>query len=228
MVDARDRQRRELEQGLSELGLALSSDRQQQLLDYIALLSKWNKTHNLTAVRDPAHMIRRHLLDSLSIHEYVDASTLLDVGAGAGLPGIPLAVANSHLNVTLVDSVLKKTRFMLFAATELGLANVSVRHERVEKMKSEQGFEIIVARAFSSLEKLCSLTSHLLAPGGKVLAMTGRLPESVGEYPTGVSDETGVNHSATLSDFCVIKTDKLMVPGETAERNIVVLQKSVS
>lgn len=239
-IDNLSRMSSELEQGLIALHLSLAPSQQQQLLDYLALLSKWNKTHNLTAVRDPHEMVRRHLLDSLSIHRYVDGLSVLDVGSGAGLPGIPLAVANPRLNVTLVDSVVKKTRFMQFAAAELGLSNVRVCHERVEKMSAEPGFDIIVARAFSSPEKLCRLTAHLLMPGGKILAMIGHTPGS----PQALSrtlvqnddktkntvdkaDSSSTGESWELPGFTVIKMDKLFVPGETAERNIVVLQLSV-
>lgn len=204
-----------LQDGLSEMQLALPDGSAEKLIAYINLLSKWNKTHNLTAVKNPAEMVRRHLLDSLSMVAFIGRENLLDVGAGAGLPGIPLAIAKPHVAVTLVDSVLKKTRFMSFAANDLGLANVQVKHQRVEAMEREPGYQLVIARAFSSVDKLCLLTKHLLTDNGRILAMMG--------HP--LSDEQIIG----LPDICgffVVKTEKLFVPGEHAERNIVVLQRS--
>ena len=209
----------QLASGLQQMDLDVDVADQQKLVRYVTTLHKWNKTHNLTAIRDPQQMIGRHLLDSLSIARYLTGQTLLDVGSGAGLPGIPLAVVKPHLNVTCLDSVLKKTRFMLFAANALDLANVSVSHARVEALKHEGGYDMIVARAFSSIEKLCALTEHLLAPEGQILAMIGRPLET--EFET---DAISVQLDSG-SKFNVTRTEKLFVPGETAQRNIVILQK---
>ncbi|OED39110.1 hypothetical protein AB833_16340 [Chromatiales bacterium (ex Bugula neritina AB1)] len=204
----------ELSSGIQQLGIAVPAELQNKLIDYIELLAKWNRTHNLTAIRDVADMVRRHLLDSLSISEYIDSDSMLDVGSGAGLPGIPIGIIKPHVNVTLVDSVEKKTRFMQYVAADLGLKNISVLHRRVEDIPDQTGYPVIVARAFSSVDKLCRLTAHLVAPGGKILAMIGR--------PL----DTDSSKSLNLSGFSIVKEEKLLVPGETAERNIVVLRHS--
>ncbi len=205
--------------GLAQMDLVVAEADQQKLVQYVTTLHKWNKTHNLTAIRNPEQMIGRHLLDSLSIANYIHGQTLLDVGSGAGLPGIPLALIKPHLNVTLIDSVLKKTRFMLFAASSLGLGNVTVKHARVESLIKEEGYDIIVARAFSSIDKLCEVTEHLLAPNGQIVAMIGKPLET----------EPGISalsvQLANGSEFTVTRSEKLFVPGETAQRNIVILQK---
>lgn len=203
-----------LRDGLEQMDLPVPDDAARQLIRYIALLAKWNKTHNLTAIRNPADMVRRHLLDSLSLYLYVDGENLLDVGAGAGLPGIPLAIVKPHLNVTLLDSVLKKTHFMTFAANDLGLSNVTVKHQRVERMQHDEGFQMVVARAFSSVDKLCSLTDHLLRPGGRILAMIGQP----------LSDQQTQELSESCG-FAISLCEKLFVPGEHAMRNIVVLER---
>ncbi len=203
-----------LQDGLREMRLDLPDGAADKLIAYIKLLSKWNKTHNLTAVKNIHYMVRRHLLDSLSMVDFVDRKTLLDVGAGAGLPGIPLAIAKPDLDVTLVDCVLKKTRFMSFAANDLGLTNVLVKHQRVEKMQPIQAYELVIARAFTSVDKLCKLTNHLLAGDGQILAMVG--------HP--LSDEQ-ISELPDICGFFVVNTQKLLVPGEHAERNIVVLQR---
>ncbi len=209
----------QLASGLAQMDLVVAEADQQKLVQYVTTLHKWNKTHNLTAIRNPEQMIGRHLLDSLSIANYIHGQTLLDVGSGAGLPGIPLALIKPHLNVTLIDSVLKKTRFMLFAASSLGLGNVTVKHARVESLIKEEGYDIIVARAFSSIDKLCEVTEHLLAPNGQIVAMIGKPLET----------EPGISalsvQLANGSEFTVTRSEKLFVPGETAQRNIVILQK---
>lgn len=179
------------------------------LIGYVQLLVKWNKVINLTAVRDPAVMIRRHILDSLSVHTHVGSQTLIDVGAGAGLPGIPLAILKPHMNVTLIDSVAKKTRFIQQAATELALNNVTVVHSRVEQVEKQA--ELVIARAFAAPDKLANLVRHLLPVDGKLLAMVGQMPDP--------------DLLAKISGFSLVKTAKLTIPDETAERNIVILQR---
>lgn len=176
---------------------------------YVELLVKWNKVINLTAVRDPQHMVSRHILDSLSVHEFIDGDSLIDVGAGAGLPGMPLAILKPHLNVTLIDKVAKKTRFIQQAAAELKLANVAALHSRVEDVSQQA--ELVIARAFAAPDKLASLTQHLLPGGGRLLAMVGQMPDE--------------KYLSNISGFSLIKTAKLTIPDETAERNIVILQR---
>lgn len=165
-----------LDAGLAALRLDLHPGQRATLLAYVALLAKWNQAFNLTAVREPAQMVTRHLLDSLTLLPYLPAGRILDVGSGAGLPGIPLAVAVPERHFTLLDSNGKKTRFMAQVCTELGITNATVVNCRVERLRPDHPFDAVTARAFSSLLDLVSQTRHLLAPGGVVLAMKGALP----------------------------------------------------
>jgi len=169
--------RRELTHGLERMQIDVTDDQCDALVAYLELLVKWNKVINLTAVRNPTEMVRRHILDSLSVHEHIDSNTLIDVGTGAGLPGIPLAILKPHMNVTLIDSVAKKTRFIQQVLTELKLSNATVLHNRVEEV--EMTAEVVIARAFAAPEKLAVLTRHLLPSSGQLVAMTGQLPERV-------------------------------------------------
>jgi 16S rRNA (guanine527-N7)-methyltransferase len=165
-----------LEQGLQQAELNLPENVRQKLLDYLALLEKWNKVHNLTAVRDPEEMVTLHLLDSLSVLPYIKAKRLLDVGSGAGLPGIPLAICLPDLQVTVMDSSHKKASFMRQAKAELDIQNLEVVCGRVEKYRPEQLFDIVISRAFSDLAEFVALTRHLCAPGAQWLAMKGVYP----------------------------------------------------
>lgn len=165
-----------LDDGLAEAGLALGEETRQKLLDYLALLQKWNKVHNLTAVRDPEEMVTLHLLDSLSVLPHIKARRLLDVGSGAGLPGIPLALCLPGLQVTVMDSSHKKASFMRQAKAELGISNLEVMCGRVEQYRPEALFDIVISRAFSDLAEFVGLTKHLCAPDGSWLAMKGVYP----------------------------------------------------
>lgn len=142
-------------------------------LQYLALLEKWNRAYNLTAVREKGRMVSQHLLDSLAIAPHIRGSRVLDVGTGAGLPGIPLAIAFPEWQFTLVDSNGKKTRFVQAAVRELGLHNVVVEQCRIEDLNGGAGFDTITSRAFSDLAVMFDLTRHLLAPGGRIAAMKG-------------------------------------------------------
>ncbi|MEE4249344.1 MAG: 16S rRNA (guanine(527)-N(7))-methyltransferase RsmG [Alcanivoracaceae bacterium] len=164
-----------LADGIAALGIELSPLQQQQLLDYVGLLSKWNKAYNLTAVRDPVDMVVRHLLDSLSVLPYVQATEIIDVGTGAGIPGIPLAIALPSLKVTLLDSNGKKTRFARQAALELGLTNVEVVQARAKQYRNAS--PQVISRAFASLPDMLDVAGHLLAPGGRMLAMKAALSD---------------------------------------------------
>ena len=144
------------------------------LIDYLALLHRWNRAFNLSAVRDPLEMVHRHIMDSLAVLPYVDGSRLLDVGSGPGLPGIPLALVRPDIAVTLLDSNGKKTRFLRQAATELGLADVEIVHERTERWSVTPGFDTIISRAYARLDTFVDQAGRLLAPGGTMLAMKGR------------------------------------------------------
>ena len=176
-----------LEAGLTEMRLQLSADQIAQLLAYVQLICKWNRVHNLTAVRDPLEMVTLHLLDSLSVLAYVQASgakSLLDVGAGAGLPSIPLAICLPGLQVSAIDAVQKKASFMRQVKGELGLTNFHVESGRVEALSPEHGaprsglgFDLIISRAFSEISLFIKLTRHLLAASGQWMAMKGVQPQ---------------------------------------------------
>ena len=170
-----------LERGLDELALALPADAYDRLESYLALLGKWNRTYNLTAIRDPLEMVSRHLLDSLSVlpHLPMDAgAALADVGSGAGLPGIPLAIARSEWRVTLNDSNHKMCAFQRQAAIELGLANIAIHEGRVESWQPASRFAVVISRAFAALPEFIAKCRHLVAPDGMIAAMAGTLPET--------------------------------------------------
>jgi len=174
-----------LAEGLADMGIALDAAAQARLLAYLRLIEKWNKVHNLTAVREPEQMVVLHLLDSLAVLPHVaGAKTLLDVGTGAGLPGIPLAIARPDLAVTLLDASHKKAAFLRQAKAELALANVAVACERVEKWHPATLFDIVVSRAFAELAEFVEQAKHLVAPGGAMLAMKGVHPfEEIAKVP---------------------------------------------
>jgi len=196
--------------GLAAMGLALPQTQHQALLGYLGLLARWNRAYNLTAVRDPAVMVRRQLLDSLSILPWVDRGPLLDVGTGAGLPGIPLAIARPELNFSLLDTNGKKTRFVQQAVGELGLANVEVIRGRVEQLERPGHYALITSRAFATLAEMVDLTAPLLAADGGWLAMKGTDPAAeVADLPAGLAAEV----------------QRLQVPGETAERHLVIIRR---
>jgi 16S rRNA (guanine527-N7)-methyltransferase len=195
--------------GLDALGIELAAARQQVLLDYLALLAKWNKTYNLTAIDEPARMLTHHLLDSLALLPHIGDGPLLDVGSGAGLPGIPLAIARPTLAVTLIDASAKKCGFMRQVAIELRLANIEVVHGRVESYRPGAGFAQIVSRAFSELAEFVRLTRHLLAESGQWLAMKGQRPTA---------------ELAGLERVRIVRDIELRVPGLDAERHLIVME----
>jgi 16S rRNA (guanine527-N7)-methyltransferase len=204
---ARDALQARLEQGIAELGLTLPSEAVQQLLAYQALLERWNAAYNLTAVRNPAEMITRHLLDSLAILPYVQGVTLADLGSGPGLPGIPLAIAAPGRQVLLVDSNGKKVRFLREAIRALKLEGVRAVQSRVEDVEDE--YDCITARAFASMADMLGWGGHLLAPDGIWLAMKGKRPDD--ELP------------GIPAGFEVRGMHELAVPGLPAERHLLVL-----
>ena len=163
-----------LRDGLNTLKLSTNDDKVAKLLAFIALIEKWNKAYNLTAIRNKAAMIGLHLLDSLAVAPYIQGPRIIDIGTGAGLPGIPLAIYYPELQFTLLDSNAKKTRFVQQAILELGLKNVTVNHTRVEQYEPEQNFDTVITRAFASLPDILKLTSHLLSEQGILLAMKGQ------------------------------------------------------
>jgi 16S rRNA (guanine527-N7)-methyltransferase len=173
----------ELAQGIVELGLIVSAEQQQKLLDYVALLHKWNKTYNLTAIRDLQQMVSNHLLDSLAITPYLWSGRWLDVGCGAGLPGVVLAIVQPDWRLTLLDSNSKKTGFVRQAVIELGLKNVTVKCARIEDFQSAEKFDGIVSRAFTELGDFLRVTHHLLAPTGRWAAMKGLAEKELASMP---------------------------------------------
>lgn len=200
----------QLTAGIAALGLALPDGAEAKLLAYLALLDKWNRVYNLTAVRDAERMVSHHLLDSLAAVPYFHGEAVLDVGSGGGLPGIPLAIARPEVRVTLIDSIAKKTAFLLQVKAELGLKNLQVITGRVEDFRPEAGFDVVTSRAFSDLREFITLTRHLLNPGGRWLAMKGLYPhEEIALLPAGV--KVSADHA-------------LLVPGLEASRHLIVLE----
>ena len=201
----------QLKAGIAALGLTLPDGAEAKLLAYLALLDKWNRVYNLTAVRDAERMVSHHLLDSLAAVPFFQDETVLDVGSGGGLPGIPLALARPELRVTLIDSIAKKTAFLLQAKTELDLKNLQVVTSRVEDFRPETGFDVVTSRAFSDLKEFVTLTRHLLNPGGRWLAMKELYPhEEIALLPAGV--KVSADHA-------------LRVPGLEASRHLIVLER---
>jgi 16S rRNA (guanine527-N7)-methyltransferase len=170
------RQAAALQRGLDELGLALPEGAQEKFLAYLELLAKWNKTYNLTAIRDPDKMISHHLLDSLAVLPHLPEGRLADIGSGGGLPGIPLAIAQPTRRVTLNDANHKKAAFLQQAVIELKLTNTEVHTGRVQVWRPAQRFACVVTRGFAELADFISACRHLLAPGGVLAAMKGVFP----------------------------------------------------
>lgn len=206
-----DALRDELEAGLKALGVDTACAA--PLLAYLALLQRWNRAYNLTAVRDPREMLSRHLLDSLAMLPWLDGvSRLADLGTGPGLPGIPLAIARPRLSVALVESNGKKARFLRQALRELGLDNASVHESRIEAFDATGRFDAITARALATLPEILRLGGSLLAPGGRLLALKGVLPEDeIAALPVG---------------WRVEALHRLQVPGLEAERHLVVVARA--
>lgn len=206
-----------LEDGLRALGLALPPGAKPQFAAFVALLAKWNRTYNLTAIRAPARMLTHHVLDSLAVLTVLalaPGARLLDLGCGAGLPGLPLAVARPDVAVTLLDSSSKKIAFVRQAIGELGLANATAVAARVEAFVAPAPFDVVISRAFADLAAFVAAARRLLAPGGALVAMKGRLPgPELAALPRGVR---------------VVATPALAVPGVEGERHLVILKPEAS
>jgi len=196
--------------GCEKLSLKLSLKDSDRLLQYLNLMQKWNRTHNLTALPSIDEMVVKHLLDSLSIESFLPSGTVLDIGSGAGLPGIPLAVVRPNQQFTLVDASFKRVAFLREVKRRLKLTNIDVIHARVEQLPN-QAFEAITSRAFSSLPEMLDVTKHLLSDKGIWMAMKGHNP---------VSELSNVQ-----DDFLVEAVDVLYVPGLDAERHLVRISK---
>jgi 16S rRNA (guanine527-N7)-methyltransferase len=190
MLEQNKRILNQISEGLSSLNL---SSLDQALLQYLQLLNKWNDAYNLTAIRQMDEMVNKHLMDSLAILPWLEGKRIIDVGTGAGLPGIPLAIAKPELQFVLLDSNGKKTRFLNEVKRQLQLSNVEIVQFRVENYHPEPGFDTVLSRAFSSLDQMIHWTQHLIVPGGVWLAMKGKVPEdelSSIEYPFKVEQYT--------------------------------------
>lgn len=198
-----------IENGARKMGLKLPQAAAGRLADYVSLLEKWNRTYNLTAVRDPEQMVPRHVLDSLSVVPFLHGQRVLDIGTGAGLPGIPLALACPALDFVLLDSNSKKTRFVTQAITELGLANASVIHSRVEKFETRDKFDTLISRALGGIADMLTGAAHLGNPDCHFLAMKGVYPqEELTALPPG---------------FKVLAVEPLLVPGLDGQRHVVII-----
>ena len=208
-----------LQSGAEKMGLEVSSEQIAQLRHYVGLLAKWNKVYNLTAIRDPEEMVSRHILDSLSILPHVEhlttaGSRFIDVGSGPGLPGIPLAIMLPDRNVSTLDCVGKKTRFQQQACAEIGISNVTVLNERVEKWQPEQPYDLVMSRAFSSITDMIKGTDHFLKSNGLWLAMKGI-------HPQGELDEL----QQYRTDISVKESHSLTVAGCEGQRHLVILER---
>ena len=200
-----------LKEQAKQIGVQLSGEEANKLIAYLDLIHKWNRVHNLTALRDPAKMLTHHLLDSLAVNPYIKVQNLLDVGSGAGLPGIPLAIINQDMHVTLSDSNKKKSVFQQQVVIELGLRNVTVVSGRVETMKVEEQFDGIISRAFSEMNLFIELTRNLLAKNGCWYAMKGVYPEQ--------------EVTSLPEDIEVLTIHELNLPVLEAQRHLVVMKE---
>ncbi len=170
--------RKILVSGIASLNLSVTGHQVEQLLDFIKLIEKWNKAYNLTAIRNREEMARLHILDSLAIIPHVEGRRVIDIGTGAGLPGIPLAICLPEISFTLLDSNAKKTRFVRQVVLELKLKNVDIIHSRVENYHPDAAYDAVLTRAFANLPEIVKLTAHLLAQDGVLLAMKGQTPDA--------------------------------------------------
>ncbi len=200
----------ELHDGAAQLKVTLDASQEILLLRYLELLKKWNQVYNLTAIREDEKLIPYHLLDSLAVAPYVAGDSVIDIGTGAGLPGIPLAIARPDLRVVLLDSNHKKTAFLRQTIAELGLSNVEVTTERAETYRPNYRFSMAVSRAFSDLKTFAEASRHLIRSGGTLMAMKGIYPnEELEQLPLDIKVGTVV---------------RLTVPGLSAERHLVFLK----
>ncbi|CAH0993027.1 Ribosomal RNA small subunit methyltransferase G [Sinobacterium norvegicum] len=204
--------RQQLESGINGLNLDLPTTTVDQLMAYLQLLMKWNKAYNLTAIRNPVEMVDKHILDSLSMVPFIHRQRNLDVGTGAGLPGMILAIVYPDLDFTLLDTNGKKTRFLVQAKAELKLANVTVENRRVETWHPEELFDVVMSRAFSSIEDMVNWSHHLLLPDGSFMLMKGVHP----------SDEL----DSLPKGFELLTSEYLNVPGLDGERHLLEIKRS--
>ncbi len=201
-----------LRAGVQALGLALSPATEGKILDYLQTMRRWNRVFNLTAISDPDEMVARHVLDSLAILPHLPPGALLDVGSGAGLPGIPLALFEPTRAITLLDRSHKRADFLTEVAGRLALSHVNIVCERVEDHRPAAPYDVVAARAFASLGDIAAAVGHLLAPEGRIVAMKGTLP----------TEEL----AAVAAPFIVTDIHGLAIPGLAAQRHLVVLARA--
>ncbi len=200
---------RHLADGINQLNLNIDDKKQVLLLAYLEQLAKWNKTYSLSGIKEPARMVSIHLLDSLSVLPFINGESILDVGTGAGLPGMPIAISQPNKKISLLDSNGKKTRFLFQASTQLNMKNVDVINDRVENYQSQFGFDIILSRAYSSLAQFITQTRHLLGEKSKLLAMKGHYPQT--------------ELAGLPNDFKLLNVHELQIPGEAGARHLLEL-----
>ncbi len=202
-----------LDEGIAAMRLDVSPAQQDKLMNYLALMFKWNAVYNLTSLRDPMQMVTHHLLDSLAaVPAFAAAKNVLDVGSGGGLPGIVLAIVRPDMKVSMIDTVHKKTAFLTQVKAELGLANVTVYTARVEQLQVSDKFDVITSRAFADLSDFVNWSSHLLADGGRYIALKGVAPKDEQER--------------LPAEWKVDKVEPLDVPRLGAERHLVFIERS--
>lgn len=201
-----------LKEGIAAQGLQVEDQARAAMLQYLGLLQRWNKAYNLTSIKDPAQMLSYHLLDSLSIGPHLQGQSFIDVGTGAGLPGIPLAVTHPDKTFSLLDSNGKKIRFLFQIKTALKLGNVKEMQGRVEEYKPEQRYDGVISRAFASLTDMIEGSEHLLVAGGRFYAMKGRYPDK--------------ELSALPKGYKVEQAIELEVPTLDQQRHLVIIKKS--
>jgi 16S rRNA (guanine527-N7)-methyltransferase len=201
-----------LAEGIAEMQLDVSPAQQEKLLDYLALMFKWNAVYNLTSLRDPMQMVTHHLLDSLAaVPAFASANNVLDVGSGGGLPGIVLAVVRPDMKVSMIDTVHKKTAFLTQVKAQLGLANVTIHTMKVQELDVSDKFDVITSRAFADLSDFVNWSSHLLAEGGRYIALKGVAPQDEQER--------------VPAAWRVTQVQPLQVPRLGAERHLVHIEK---
>jgi 16S rRNA (guanine527-N7)-methyltransferase len=204
-----------LGEGIAELRLEVSSSQQEQLLDYLGLMFKWNAVYNLTSLRDPMQMVTHHLLDSLAaVPAFAQAKNVLDVGSGGGLPGVVLAILRPDMKVSMIDTVHKKTAFLTQVKAELNLTNVTVYTARVEQLEVSDKFDVITSRAFADLSDFVNWSGHLLAEGGRYIALKGVAPQE--------------EQQRLPAEWTVTSVEPLQVPRLGAERHLVYIERSAA
>lgn len=201
-----------LARGIDALGLEISTEQQAKLVRFVEMINKWNKAYNLTSVRDPHQMMIKHILDSLAVKPYVEGQTVIDVGTGPGLPGIPLAIVLPETHFVLLDSLGKRVRFMKQCAHDLGIANIEPVQSRVEEHQPQQPYDCVLSRAFASLKDMLHWCSHLVDSEGKFLALKGQFPQEE-------LDEVS-NH------YQITSINNLSVPELEGERHLVTIKKA--